>query len=201
MENATKILRKKVNQLRERLDEAKAELTKISTTGNEMEGNTTHNEEDEFIDALQDEMPQVFKNIETNYNLIDKADRLMDEVMRTKNVDMMADLKKNVDEAQGAVEQSEGLVNKLEGELIEWNARNKLVRRDEELTEVDDLLKDFKDDLNNERSLMKEELKKLEEKLSQATVASEAADYENQNEGVKKYIEDINSLQGEIKDL
>lgn len=140
MENATRLLRKKSHSLRERLVEAKADLTKISNTGNEMEGNTTHNEEDEFIDALKDEMPQVFKNIEANFGLIDKVDRLMDEVMATKNVDKMGELKKNVDEASAAVEQSEGLVTKLEGELIEWNARNKLVRRDEELAEIDDLL-------------------------------------------------------------
>jgi hypothetical protein len=57
MENATRLLRKKSHSLRERLNEAKADLTKISNTGNEMEGNTTHNEEDEFIDALKDEMP------------------------------------------------------------------------------------------------------------------------------------------------
>jgi len=32
-----------------------------------MDGNTTHNEEDEFIDALKDEMPEVFKNIDANF--------------------------------------------------------------------------------------------------------------------------------------
>jgi len=57
MENATRLLRKKSHQLRERLTQAKTDLTKIAETGNEMEGNTTHNEEDEFIDALKDEMP------------------------------------------------------------------------------------------------------------------------------------------------
>jgi len=29
-----------------------------------MEGNTSTNEEEEFIDALKDEMPEVFSNIE-----------------------------------------------------------------------------------------------------------------------------------------
>lgn len=32
-----------------------------------MEGNTSHDDEDEFIDALKDEMPQVFSNIEQNF--------------------------------------------------------------------------------------------------------------------------------------
>ena len=166
MENATRLLRKKSLSLRERLNEAKADLTKISATGNEMEGNTTHNEEDEFIDALKDEMPQVFKNIDANFVLIEKVDRLMDEVMATKNVDKMGELKKNVDEASAAVEQSEGLVTKLQGELIEWNARNKLVRRDEELAEIDDLLIDFKEDLGTEYENMQQEIPKNEQKLA-----------------------------------
>ena len=166
MENATRLLRKKSHSLRERLNEAKSDLTKISATGNEMEGNTTHNEEDEFIDALKDEMPQVFKNIDANFVLIEKVDRLMDEVMQTKNVDKMGELKKNVDEASAAVEQSEGLVTKLQGELIEWNARNKLVRRDEELAEIDDLLLDFKEDLGTEYENMQQEIPKNEQKLA-----------------------------------
>jgi prefoldin subunit 5 len=64
MENATKILKKKIGKLRERLTETKGELHKIQKCGDEMDGNTTVNEEDEFIDALKDEMPEVFKNIE-----------------------------------------------------------------------------------------------------------------------------------------
>jgi hypothetical protein len=31
-----------------------------------MDGNTTHNEEDEFIEALEDEMPEVLNNIDLN---------------------------------------------------------------------------------------------------------------------------------------
>ncbi len=74
----------------------------------------------------------------------------------------MGELKKNVDEASAAVEQSEGLVTKLQGELIEWNARNKLVRRDEELAEIDDLLLDFKEDLGTEYENMQQEIPKNE---------------------------------------
>jgi len=57
MANATTLLVKKAHKLRERLIAAKEDLKKISDTGDEMDGNTTHNEEDEFIDALKDEMP------------------------------------------------------------------------------------------------------------------------------------------------
>lgn len=108
----------------------------------------------------------------------------MDDVMATKNVDKMGELKKNVDEASAAVEQSEGLVTKLEGELIEWNARNKLVRRDEELAEIDDLLQDFKADLDTEALQMQEEIPKNENKMSQAKDANTQADLERQREGI-----------------
>lgn len=67
MENATKLLLKKAKKLRERLQAAQEMLERISECGRQMDGNTTHNEEDEFIDALKDEMPEVFKNIDANF--------------------------------------------------------------------------------------------------------------------------------------
>ena len=42
-----------------------------------MDGNTSNNEEDEFIDALKDEMPEVFKNIEFNFDQIDEIDAML----------------------------------------------------------------------------------------------------------------------------
>lgn len=80
MENATKLLGKKTLKLRERLQTAKDDLEKIHNCGNEMEGNTTHNEEEEFIDALKDEMPEVFKNIESNFDHIDSIELLLEQV-------------------------------------------------------------------------------------------------------------------------
>ena len=52
--------------------------------------------------------------------------------------------------------------------MIEWNARNKLVRRDEELAEIDDLLQDFKSDLQMEFNDMQDEIPKNESKMAQA---------------------------------
>ena len=72
-------------------------------------------------------------------------------MVETKDIDKMTKLKKEVDDATSKVEQSEGLVSKLENEIIEWNAFRKLCRRDEELTEIDGLLKDFKEDLTQEQ--------------------------------------------------
>jgi hypothetical protein len=69
-----------------------------------MEGNTTVNEEDEFIDALKDEMPEVFKNIEANFDQLDGLEFLLKEVIETQNIDKMKQLKKEVDDATNKVE-------------------------------------------------------------------------------------------------
>lgn len=164
MDNATKILKKKIAKLRERLTQTKGELQKISYCGDEMEGNTTVNEEDEFIDALKDEMPEVFKNIEANFDQLDGLEFLLKEVIETQNIDKMKQLKKEVDDATNKVEQSESLSTKLENEIIEWNIVKKLCTRDEELIEIDTLLLDFDDDLKGELSEMEKELTKNQTK-------------------------------------
>jgi hypothetical protein len=89
MDNAIKLLAKKSLKLRQRLQEAKEDLTQIKNCGEEMDGNTTVNEEDEFIDALKDEMPEVFKNIEFNFEQLDGIESLIVEIKKTKNLEMM----------------------------------------------------------------------------------------------------------------
>lgn len=66
----------------------------------------------------------------------------------------MGKLKKSIDDVTPKIEQIEGLVNKLENEIVEWDALRKLCRRDEELEEIQTLLEDFKDDLENETEEM-----------------------------------------------
>jgi len=43
--------------------EAQRKLKQVAKSGEEMDGNTSNNEEEEFIFALQNEMPEVFINI------------------------------------------------------------------------------------------------------------------------------------------
>lgn len=57
MDNAAKLLGVQGQALRERLQSAAADLKKINETGTEMEGNTTEDGEEDFIDALKEEMP------------------------------------------------------------------------------------------------------------------------------------------------
>jgi len=119
-----------------------------------MDGNTSHTEEEEFIDALKEEMPEVFKNIEGNFDQLDKIDQLIEDVIKNRDIDTMQELKGQIDDAQTKVEQCEGLVNKLENEIIEWDATKKLCRRDEELGEIEGLLKEFRADLKGEREAL-----------------------------------------------
>lgn len=43
-----------------------------------MDGNTSHPDEDEFIEALSDEMPQVLRRIEANQNQLDSLQALLE---------------------------------------------------------------------------------------------------------------------------
>lgn len=76
--NAVKLLEVKSGKQRIRLETARAELVKINVCGTQMDGNTSHNEEEEFIDALGDEMPEVFKNIDGNFDKLDNIDLMLE---------------------------------------------------------------------------------------------------------------------------
>lgn len=81
----------------------------------------------------------------------------------------MTKLKQEIDDTNEKLEQCEGLVNKLENEVIEWDSLKKLCRRDEELNEIDVLVKDFDADLSQENTTMQALLEKNESKLESST--------------------------------
>ena len=80
MENSLDLLSMKAQELRQRLQESHAHLKKISNSGEEMEGNTSNNEEEEFIFALKNEMPEVSENINTTLNLLKEIEKKVTEV-------------------------------------------------------------------------------------------------------------------------
>ena len=113
----------------------------------------------------------------------------------------MQTLKTEVDDATLKVEQCEGLVNKLENEIIEWDALRKLCRRDEELEEIDNLLKDFHNDLTNETDQMYPKLEQNTKKLESATTPSDVEDFTKLVEGIKEYVADVEKLNLEVNYL
>ena len=56
------------------------QLKKITKSGEEMDGNVSNNEEEEFIHALKNEMPEVFENIETTLTMLKDIDKLIFDV-------------------------------------------------------------------------------------------------------------------------
>jgi division protein CdvB (Snf7/Vps24/ESCRT-III family) len=89
MDNAAELMSKKVAKLRERMQKAKDNLVEIDGIGKEMDGNTSHVDEDEFIDALKDEMPEVFVNVENHFQQLDQIEQVVKEVDNTKSVAAM----------------------------------------------------------------------------------------------------------------
>lgn len=151
MENSLDLLSMKAQELRQRLQESNVHLKKISNSGVEMEGNTSNNEEEEFIYALKNEMPEVSENINTTLNLLKEIEQIVIEVKQSLDTQKMMDLKEKVNIAQENVEESENLVSNLEKEILEWNAQKKLAKRDQELEEIQILCTDYIDDLSQEK--------------------------------------------------
>lgn len=105
-------------------------------------------------------------------------------------------LKKEVDDASNKVEQSEGLVLKLENEIIEWNALRKICTRDEELYEIETLLKEFDLDLKEEYALMDKELKKNQARHEKDGDAK--GELEAMRNGIISYSTEIEELMQQV---
>lgn len=163
-----------------------------------MEGNTSHNEEEEFIDALKEEMPEVFKNIEANFELLDNIDEMIAEVQKTQSIETMQLLKNNINEAHIKVEQCEGLVNKLENEIIEWDAFKKLCKRDEELGEIETLLLEFKADIKAEKAIIEQGRVKQAEHLTKATDEKDINDCNYLLNGITTYNGELDALNNDV---
>ena len=71
IENAASLLGKRLKKLTTRLLKVFEVLKKIGKAGEDMEGNASQTEEDELVDALKNEMPEVYKNIEINMKEIE----------------------------------------------------------------------------------------------------------------------------------
>lgn len=192
MDNATVLINKKANKLRERLTAAQEALKKIQECGEEMDGNTTEAEEDEFIETLKAEMPDVFQNIGLNFEQIDAVDELVKLVAATKDIEKMKLAKAEVDDATNKVVESEGLVVKLEQEVIEWDALRKLIKRDSELEDVEAVVKELAQGFRADRQKMEEEERKVLKKLEKDCDGKE--ELEDMRSGVQEYLGELDQI-------
>ena len=69
--NAASLLGNSLFKLTTRLLKVFEILKKIGKAGEDMEGNASQTEEDELVDALKHEMPEVHNNIEINMKEIE----------------------------------------------------------------------------------------------------------------------------------
>jgi hypothetical protein len=175
-----------------------------------MDGNTSTNEEEEFIHAIKNEMPEVLDNIETNLGLLVEIEKLVPDVKQSMSLEKMNDLREKVEIATENVEESEGLVIKLEKEILEWNAQKKLCKRDCELEEAKNLLNDYIDDLCQEKQNTEIELhrnrEKQEENRDQEMVDKDGKkvdimkDLVRLEEEMMNYLKEIGELLEEVQE-
>lgn len=97
--------------------------------------------------------------------------------------------KSEVDDATHKVVESEGLVVKLEQEIIEWNALRKLIKRDEELDEVEAAVKEMQATFKQDKMKMEDEEKKITKKLEKEK--EQKAHLEGLAQGVKEYFGEL----------
>lgn len=109
-------------------------------------------------------MPEVLDNIDTNLGLLVEIEKLVLDVKQSMSLEKMNNLREKVEIATENVEESEGLVIKLEKEILEWNIQKKLCKRDIELEEAKNLINDYIDDLFQEKKNTEIELTRNREK-------------------------------------
>ena len=101
-----------------------------------MDGNTSQNEEDEFLEALKEEMPDVFNNIKSNFDQLDEFDSNVNSIQSSKDAEELLKAKATIEKLTQSVSDIEDLANKLEAEIIDWNLPDKLQRRDQEIETI-----------------------------------------------------------------
>lgn len=84
-------MEKKANQLLDRLKTCKGQMKKIDECTQDMDGNNSNEEEDDFIEAIREEMPDVFKQINSNFGSLDG---FLENIKKVKSNPTHADLQK-----------------------------------------------------------------------------------------------------------
>ena len=95
-------------------------------------------------------------------------------------------------EAQVVIEKTEQFVETLETDITEWDAQNKLIRRDKELTGIKASLKDSLEVIDQDILMLEEQIKKKQEKISKDKDHKE--EYQSQINGLKEHIEETVAL-------
>ena len=167
IKNAGKIIETKANKLRDRLKAAHASLKQIEEAGKDMDGNASDPEEEEFVSALADELPDVFSNIERNFKDLDEMDKGLKKLKTSEDPDLVSTLKNQMEKISQHLNEIENLCSKLDFEITEWEPRKKLSKRDKDLDHLEITLKETALELDNMLKQCEAELEKIIDKLEQ----------------------------------
>ena len=72
---------KLVTDLKERIEKTKELCGKITKCGGELDGNTTNDEEKDFVEAIAEEMPPILGKLEEDFVNVDK---ILEELEKVK---------------------------------------------------------------------------------------------------------------------
>ena len=86
IEKSVDLIGMKIKELEDRLYDNEHYLQRIKALGKDMDGNTSNGEEDEFIFATKNELPDVFQNIETTFSVLKDTKVLIKDVQKTLNL-------------------------------------------------------------------------------------------------------------------
>ena len=184
-------------KLRERLTKAEEKFEIIKKVVNEMDDNHSTIEEEEFVDDVLEDIPEIDSNISNHQKDLDSIDVAIKEVHHTKNSNDVKTITKNMSEAQVVIEKTEQFVETLETDITEWDAKNKLIRRDKELTGIKASLKDSLEVIDQDILMLEEQIKKKQEKISKDKDHKE--EYQSQINGLKEHIEETVALKEQLQ--
>ena len=109
-------------------------------------------------------MPSQLEHIQECIDEVGQLEKEIAAIRRAAKVDGLNEAKQRTDQVSQEIEAIEGVVNKLEREMLAWNAQKKLIKRDVELDEITNLCNDFLEDLMQERQNTEIELERNREK-------------------------------------
>lgn len=122
LDNAVKLLGRKAEKLKDRIAYTRNLCSKIDKVGDELDGNTSNNDENEFIEAINDEMPSILGKLSEDEQQLDDILKKLAILEKSKNPDELVQIKSQFDDLVNSVDEHEDLANRLECEIIEWNA-------------------------------------------------------------------------------
>jgi DNA repair ATPase RecN len=126
----------KNQKLRERLTKAEDTFRDIKKVVNELDDNHSTIEEEELIDDVLNDIPEIDKNFEDHLNALDTIDNNIVGVSQTKSADDMKKVQNELSKAVDFIQKTEAFVQNLETDIVDMGALSKLVKRDKELFDI-----------------------------------------------------------------